>query len=316
MIEWAACFDGADLRVIRQFWVREVCFHLLNWHSYLHFRYKIEAHFLQLWILGHESESGWIWCIVVELEINSGWRCTNEIPAILWRKGIRKFDSITGDFVLTPDKLRISSLILSSFWWPIHGQTPAVPSLPDWSLMNASCSLLNSPRIDCKTVTVNTINSFGHAKSLTLSLTVSLILAPALLTTPVKNEPNDFAPAVILLVTAKRKKNEQLKNGSDNESARTLSLHSQPKEKKKVFPSTHVGVQIKFPFHTQQNSARMKLISNLLPFPTIPAWSSVGEPFSETGRESAPPVALNFQTREWKKVGKREKMGIWKTCPS
>lgn len=31
---------------------------------------------------------------------------------------------------------------------------------------------------------------------------------------------------------------------------------------------------------------------NLLPLPTIPAWSSVGEPFSDTLRESAPPVAL------------------------
>lgn len=36
---------------------------------------------------------------------------------------------------------------------------------------------------------------------LTLSLTVSLILAPALFATPEKNDPNDFAPAVILLVT-------------------------------------------------------------------------------------------------------------------
>lgn len=45
-------------------------------------------------------------------------------------------------------------------------------------------------------------------------------------------------------------------------------------------------------------------MSNLLPFPTIPAWSSVGEPFSETGRESAPPVALeNFVGKE----GKRKK---------
>lgn len=31
---------------------------------------------------------------------------------------------------------------------------------------------------------------------------------------------------------------------------------------------------------------------NISPFPTIPACSSVGEPFSEIGRESAPPVAL------------------------
>ena len=46
-------------------------------------------------------------------------------------------------------------------------------------------------------------------KSLTLSLTDSLILAPALLTTPVKNEPNDFAPAVILLVTAEKKKKKK-----------------------------------------------------------------------------------------------------------
>lgn len=40
--------------------------------------------------------------------------------------------------------------------------------------------------------------------SLTLSLTVSLILAtpaPALLTTPEKNEPNEVAPALTLLVT-------------------------------------------------------------------------------------------------------------------
>lgn len=61
------------------------------------------------------------------------------------------------------------------------------------------------------------------------------------------------------------------------------------------------------PFHTQQNCSRTKLISNLLPFPTIPAWSSVGEPFSETGRESAPPVALNFRCRGMREKGKRKK---------
>lgn len=36
---------------------------------------------------------------------------------------------------------------------------------------------------------------------LTFSLTDSLIFAPALLTTPEKNVPNDFAPAVTLWVT-------------------------------------------------------------------------------------------------------------------
>jgi hypothetical protein len=83
-----------------------------------------------------------------------------------------------------------------------------------------------------------TTNAFEDAKSLTLSLTVSLILAPALFTTPVKNEPNDFAPAVILLVTAneEKEKNEQLKNGSDNESApaQPLHIHEIP-AKKRVF---------------------------------------------------------------------------------
>ena len=40
---------------------------------------------------------------------------------------------------------------------------------------------------------------------LTLCLTLSLILSPALLTTPEKNDPNAFAPAVTLCVTNKRK---------------------------------------------------------------------------------------------------------------
>lgn len=44
---------------------------------------------------------------------------------------------------------------------------------------------------------------------------------------------------------------------------------------------------------------------DFLPFPTIPAWSSVGDPFSETGRESAPPVALYEQ-----KCIEKEKMKI------
>jgi hypothetical protein len=40
-------------------------------------------------------------------------------------------------------------------------------------------------------------------KLLTLCFTVSFILSPALLTTPDKKDPNDFAPAVILLVTVR-----------------------------------------------------------------------------------------------------------------
>lgn len=111
---------------------------------------------------------------------------------------------------LTADRLRISSLILSSFWWPTHGQTPSSPPLPDWSLINASCSLLNAPRIDLRGLNkiVSQLQQWIHVTrqliqqgQLTLSLTVSFILAPALLATPEKNDPNDFAPAVTLLVT-------------------------------------------------------------------------------------------------------------------
>jgi hypothetical protein len=78
-------------------------------------------------------------------------------------------------------------------------------------------------------------------------------LAPALFKAPEKNDPNDFAPAVTLLVTKMIKQTGIM-------------------ARRYVFKSPSA--------------------SNLLPFPTIPAWSSVGEPFSETGRESAPPVAL------------------------
>lgn len=125
-----------------------------------------------------------------------------------WEAQITSFKNLRhSKLKLTPDRLVISSLILSSFWWPTHGQTPASPPLPDWSLMKASCSLLNSPRIDCNDgEKSNDVCHQQHdAKWLTLSLTVSFILAPALLTTPEKNDPKDFAPAVTLLVTKARK---------------------------------------------------------------------------------------------------------------
>jgi hypothetical protein len=131
---------------------------------------------------------------------------------------------------------------------------------------------------------------FEMQQSLTLSLTVSLILAPALLTTPVKNEPNDLAPAVILLVTKTRaieKEMDQITNQQHTPASfiftRLESFYSRREISYKMLAK-----------HTiKRTRTKYKFISNLLPFPTIPAWSSVGEPFSETGRESAPPVALN-----------------------
>lgn len=47
---------------------------------------------------------------------------------------------------------------------------------------------------------------------LTLCLTLSLILSPALLTTPEKNDPNAFAPAVTLCVTCKRREKNEILN--------------------------------------------------------------------------------------------------------
>lgn len=213
----------------------------------LHFWYEIESHFLQLRIFRHESNSYWIWCVVVEVKVTTGWRCSHKVPTILERKygddeiwaSALKLDNYfttvsarpggeSGPLVsssvthnqLTADKLRTSSLILSSFLWPTHGQTPASPLLPDWSLINCSCSLLKSLRSDCGLkekegnivdllsawFVCTNINLLAECArlSLTLSLTVSLILAtpaPALLTTPEKNEPNEVAPALTLLVT-------------------------------------------------------------------------------------------------------------------
>jgi hypothetical protein len=96
---------------------------------------------------------------------------------------------------------------------------------------------------------------------------------------PEKNDPKDFAPAVTLLVT-------------------------------KTTKQTRVMVR-RFVFKSLS-------ASNLLPFPTIPAWSSVGEPFSETGRESAPPVALLgietarvFEENVEEEREKREKNEKW-----
>lgn len=49
---------------------------------------------------------------------------------------------------LTDDKPKISSLTFSSFWCPAQGTAPSpAPCCP---LINASCSLLNSPRMFCE----------------------------------------------------------------------------------------------------------------------------------------------------------------------
>jgi hypothetical protein len=73
--------------------------------------------------------------------------------------------------------------------------------------------------------------------------------------------------------------------------------------KARITPNGRGARESSYKIH-HTTKARIKFI-NLLPFPTIPAWSSVGEPFSETGRESAPPVALKMWERE--KEGKRKK---------
>lgn len=50
---------------------------------------------------------------------------------------------------------------------------------------------------------MNKMLRMRHKSELTLSLTVSLILAPALLTAEYKNDPNVFAPCVTFVVTAR-----------------------------------------------------------------------------------------------------------------
>lgn len=69
-------------------------------------------------------------------------------------KPIRSHRSI----VQTDDNPKISSLTFSSFWCPIHGAT-AASAPPCWPFINASCSLLNSPKMLCRTIYENQLHS-------------------------------------------------------------------------------------------------------------------------------------------------------------
>lgn len=72
--------------------------------------------------------------------------------------------------MLTADRLRISSLILTSFGCPDHGQAPG-PLPPCWFLMNASCSLLKSPRIVC-----GKLKRYSYLASFRLAMCTNIIL--------------------------------------------------------------------------------------------------------------------------------------------
>lgn len=79
----------------------------------------------------------------------------------IWVSKVKKFGSVQ----LTADKLSTSSLILSSFAWPTQGQTAGSVFLPCCPLMNASCSLWNSPRMVCETRFISKIDSKLKSRS-------------------------------------------------------------------------------------------------------------------------------------------------------
>ena len=103
-------------------------------------------------------------------------------------------------FKVTADSPRISSLTLSSFWWPIHGTT-AASAPPCCPFIKASCSLLNSPKMF---YTSKNCYYFCFQLFHILSFTDSLIFAPALFTAEYRNDPNVFAPCVTFVVTKKK----------------------------------------------------------------------------------------------------------------
>lgn len=147
--------------------------------QYSHFGHQFEAHRLERLILGHNGYGSGICGIVAELKVHASWWSAHKVATILWQA---------------------QNLLLNLRF--IGMSNPGGRTIASAALSLNECLLLLVEWVENSLEKCT--DKYGLLESgvlLTLSLTVSLILLPALLMADDRNEPKCLACCVTFVVT-------------------------------------------------------------------------------------------------------------------
>lgn len=67
-------------------WVADLRNNLTNDMENSHFRYKIEAHLLKVFVFGHDGDGHGVHLVVIEVELDASGRRADEVPPVLDKK--------------------------------------------------------------------------------------------------------------------------------------------------------------------------------------------------------------------------------------